>query len=277
MIFDKLFPNLNEDEYKTLMQMATRTRFAQASKNPAMLQGHGFFYTLNPYLKELYKDDPEELQAAYKRHSGFFNTSTVFMGMIASMAYSFEKEKANGGDIDASTIDNVKVAMMGPLAGIGDTFMQGVFKTLCGSIAIGLAASANVLAPFLYIVLNGLCINVFLRYYFTFLGYTSGEKILKNMGEGGLLDSLSKASSVLGLMMIGALSAQLIKFNLVWTPEINGTVMDVQGILDKILPGLLPMLSVFGVIGLLKKKIAPVWIITGMMVLCIVLKAFAII
>lgn len=277
MIFDKLFPRLTKEEHDRLIQMATRTRYAQATKNPAMLQGHGFFYTLNPYLEEIYKDQPEELQAAYQRHSGFFNTSTVFIGMIAAIAYSFEKEKARGGDIDPSTIDNVKVAMMGPLAGIGDTFMQGVFKTICGSIAMGLAASGNILAPFVYIILNGLCVNVFLRYYFTFLGYTSGEKIIENLGEGGLLNSLTKASSVLGLMMIGALVAQLVKISTSWVINISGTQLIVQETLDSILPGILPIAATFAVIGLLKKKIAPVYIIFGMMALCIILKYFAII
>ena len=257
--------------------MATRTRFAQATKNPAILQGHGFFYTINPYLKEIYKDQPEELQAAYERHSGFFNTSTVFMGMIAAVVYSFEKERGKGKKIEAQTVDNIKVALMGPLAGIGDTFMQGVFKTICGSIAMGLAAAGNILAPFLYIVMNGLCVNVFLRYYFTFLGYTSGEKILDNLGEGGLLDSLTRASSVLGLMMVGALSAQLVKVSTSWVANISGTELNVQNTLDAILPGILPIALVFGVVALLKKKIPPVYIIVGMMVICVVLKFFGIV
>ncbi|WP_373127985.1 PTS system mannose/fructose/sorbose family transporter subunit IID [Dielma fastidiosa] len=277
MIFDKLFPKLSKEEHGTLIQMATRTRFTQATKNPAILQGHGFFYTINPYLQEIYKDQPDELQAAYERHNGFFNTSTVFVGMIAAITYSFEKEKGNGADIDPATIDNIKIAMMGPLAGIGDTFMQGVFKTICGSIAMGLAASGNILAPFVYIILNGLCVNVFLRYYFTFLGYTSGEKILENLGEGGLLESLTKASSVLGLMMIGALSAQLVKVSTSWVINISGTELIVQNTLDSILPGILPIALVFAVIALLKKKIAPVYIIFGMMILCVMLTFIGII
>ena len=46
------------------------------------MQALAFGYSMNKVLRKLYKDDPEELQAAMRRHTSMFNTNCDWGSII---------------------------------------------------------------------------------------------------------------------------------------------------------------------------------------------------
>lgn len=61
----------------------------------------------------------------------------------------------------------------------------------------------------------------------------------------------------MGLMMVGAMSAVMVKFAATYKTTIAGQPFILQDILDKICVGLIPLLLVLGCFYLLQKKISP--------------------
>jgi mannose/fructose/N-acetylgalactosamine-specific phosphotransferase system component IID len=87
-----------------------------------------------------------------------------------------------------------------------------------------------------------------------------------------MMDNISRAASLLGIIMIGAICAQTMSISLNWVPSLGGVSVNVQtDILDAIMPNLLPVVAIFAVYGLLKKKVSITWIIIGIFVLNIVM------
>lgn len=95
----------------------------------------GYAYTMMPALKELYKDDPEGLKAAVKRHLEFYNCATSTSPFLIGLTCAMEEQNASEPEkYDASSITSVKAALMGPLAGIGDSFFWGTFRVIAAGI-----------------------------------------------------------------------------------------------------------------------------------------------
>lgn len=92
------------------------------------LMSLGFCHAMVPIMKKLYGDDKEELSKGLTRHMSFFNTENQFGALIPGMAASIEEERANGAPYSDEMIDSLKVGLMGPLAGIGDTRYTGPGK-----------------------------------------------------------------------------------------------------------------------------------------------------
>jgi PTS system mannose-specific IID component len=68
------------------------------------MQSPAFVYTLSPFLKKFYGDDPVEFKAALKRHMVFFNTEPQ-TGVIAhGVTVALEEQRANGAPIDDDLI-----------------------------------------------------------------------------------------------------------------------------------------------------------------------------
>ncbi len=87
-----------------------------------------FLFGMMLALKKLYKDKAMRAEA-YQRHLMFFNTQACWGGGIAiSMEEARAKALAEGRVdevIDTTMINNTKVGLMGPLAGIGDAIDSG--------------------------------------------------------------------------------------------------------------------------------------------------------
>lgn len=76
----------------------------------------GYAYTMMPALKELYKDDPEGLKEAVKRHLEFYNCATSTSPFLIGLTCAMEEQNASEPEeYDAGSITSVKAALMGPL------------------------------------------------------------------------------------------------------------------------------------------------------------------
>ena len=95
--------------------------FGQQCYNFEIMQGLGFAHAMCPIIRRLYPDDVEKRKEALERHMNYYNTENNWGASIAGIVASMEEEKANGAAISDSSINSIKAALMGPLAGIGDT------------------------------------------------------------------------------------------------------------------------------------------------------------
>ena len=215
-------------------------------------------WALIPALKKLYKDK-DELRAAYQRHLLFFNTQISWGGgIITGLMLSMEKERAmqvyNKEEITVTDelMYNMKAGLMGALAGIGDSIDSGTVQYIFIAIAIpwaqeGMAIGA--IFPFLAFSLYQLFIGLF----FTRQGFKMGVKASELL-TGSAVQSVIETLSILGLFMMGVLAASYVKVTSSLQFTLSGKEFIMQDILDKVLPGLLPLCVVSGVYFYFVKK-----------------------
>ena len=278
-----------------------RSMFLQGSWNYERMQNGGWAYSLITALKKLYPSG-EEAKEALKRHLEFFNTHPYVAAPIIGVTLALEEERANGADIDDAAIQGVKVGMMGPLAGIGDPVFWFTVRPIVGAIAASLAVGGSIIAPlFFFIVWNA--IRIAFLWYTQEFGYKSGSAITKDLG-GGLLQTVTKGASILGMFVLGVLIQRWVTINFnganavvskiplqkgayVEFPKgsVSGTqlheilgqvgnklsldptkVTYLQDNLNQLIPGLAGLLITFLCMWLLKKKVSPIVIIFGLFI-----------
>jgi PTS system mannose-specific IID component len=91
--------------------------------NFTRMEGLSYGWALAPMLKKIYPD-PHRYMEALKRNSQFFNTNQHLAPFIMGLTLSMEKENAANPNFDTSSINGIKVALMGPFAGVGDSFFM---------------------------------------------------------------------------------------------------------------------------------------------------------
>ncbi|NDL62125.1 PTS system mannose/fructose/sorbose family transporter subunit IID [Acerihabitans arboris] len=245
----------DKDEKKMFRQLFFRQFQLLGAMNFTRMEGLNYGWALAPMLRKIYPE-PRRYLDALKRNSQFFNTNQHLAPFIMGLTLSMEKENANNPDFDTASINGIKVALMGPFAGVGDSFFYGVLRIIATGIAIGLASQGNPLGPLLFLLIYNIP-SYLIRYYGGAMGYRLGSKYIAEATQSGLLGCITKASSIMGLMMVGAMSASMVKFATTYKTTIAGQPFVLQEILDKICVGLIPLLLVLGCLRLLNKKVSP--------------------
>lgn len=224
-----------------------------------------FAMMMNRNLKKIYADDPEGYRNALERHVEFFNITPQLAPFVGGVVTSMEEMKARG-EVDGEAISSIKTALMGPLSGIGDSILVGCLRVIAVGIGVSLAQAGSMLGPILYfLIYNVPCFII--RYFGAHLGYNLGFNYLQKMPANGMMDKLLSAASILGVMVVGCMSKDM-----VWTTlnielsRIGEEVTTLQSILDGIMPGLIGLGGTWMYFFLLKKKINPVVLIFGTMV-----------
>ena len=238
---------------KDLRKVFWRSFTLEASFNYERFQGLGYCYSMIPILKKLYPDK-EDMKQALQRHLVFFNTSPQLVTFVLGMSTAMEEEYASKRNFDAEAINSVKVAFMGPLAGVGDSFWWGIIRTIAAGVACQLAIAGNVLAPLVFILLFNIP-HVLIRYFGMTMSYRFGKGFIRKISEDQLLQKVSLCAGIMGLMVIGGMSMSMVSVSTPLAIELSGMEpIMVQELLDSILPGMLSLLCVFGVSFLLKKN-----------------------
>ena len=229
---------------------------------PAHGAASGFLHGILPAIKRFYPDK-EKRGEAMTRHTTWYNCtlnlSTFIMGLVAAM----ERENSEHDDFDTSSISAVKAALMGPLSGIGDGFFWGVMRVVAAGIAMSLAAHGSIAAPFVFLLIYNIP-SFFVRYKLTFLGYTVGTGFLKEVYDSGAIKILTKAAGVLGLFVLGAMTANTVNFSTTLAiPVDGGEAVAIQPYIDEMFMGLIPLALTLGCFWLMKKKNASVLAVMG--------------
>lgn len=248
----KLMNNVSKEEKKLIRKMFWRSGAMYASVNPVTMGGGGFCYSMIPFINHFYKDNEEKRREALVRHVKYFSTTIPMASFVMGIAGSMEKENSEKPDFDAGSINSIKLSLMGPLAGIGDSFFWGTLRIIAAGIGLSLAQQGSVLGAILFLIIFNVP-HLLIRYYGTVLGYQFGAGLMSNTKSAGILKMISKGASIVGLMVIGAMSASMVAMKTPLTFTIGETAFELQGYLDQIFPLLLPLLYTLAMFGLLKK------------------------
>lgn len=231
----------------------------------------GYMTTMIPVIDKLYKDDEETRLKAYETQSAFFNSEPNLTNIILGMDIAIEEEL---GKDSFDTVMGVKTSLMGPFAGIGDTLFTSVLATIFGSIAVTTALQGSYVGIIIWEIWL-FFVTFGLRPYFMQLGYKQGINLITTLS--GKLKQITSAASVLGLCVVGAMIASMVKIQF-GVVNILGTEFDMQAsFFDAIIPKSASILVValcYWLLGKLNMKSSRLILIV--MAACIVLSYFGI-
>ncbi|MDD3173705.1 MAG: PTS system mannose/fructose/sorbose family transporter subunit IID [Herbinix sp.] len=242
------------------------------------MQNVGFAYQMIPALKKLYPNK-DEASEALKRHLAIFNTTpaivTFITGAAIALEEKFKKAKEAGEECDEDSINAVKTALMGPLAGIGDSFFWGTFRIIGAGIGATMAANGSILGALLFLLIYNIP-HLLIRYQGLKIGYKSGVNFLSSMSEGGIIAKLTDAAKILGLIVVGSMCASMVKLSTPLVFHIAGAEVVVQTIFDSIITGFLPLGLTLVTYNLLRKGMKTTTILWGMILIGILGSVFGI-
>lgn len=256
------------------------------SQQAESMLGMAFGQSMAPVIDELY-DTKEEKAEALKRNITLFNTESQVGSICNGVVCGLEEANANG-ECTPDVINSVKVALIGPTSAIGDSLWVAtiipILLTICISIA-QVNPSTSWLGALFYMIVYpvGTCL---LSWKLFQLGYKSGLQGMQTFMENGKLDILTNTMTVLGLIVVGALTASYVSFSLpiqivkdVFDPE-SGAILEAQvlfnadNMLNSIFPGLLPLgLTLLVYYLYSKKKWSPLKLMLFILTLALIVTA----
>ncbi|NHA04600.1 PTS system mannose/fructose/sorbose family transporter subunit IID [Mucilaginibacter sp. HC2] len=249
----------------TLRKLFLRSLTLEANFNFETWQNTGFAFAIIPVLKKLYHTK-EAMTAALKRHLQLFNTSPYGSTLIIGITAAMEEQNALDKDFDEESISSVKLGLMGPLAGVFDSLFWGTFKVIAAGVGTSLAIKGNILGPLLFLIIFNVP-HLLLRYNLTFIGYNAGTKFLQNLSKSNVMDKLTSGAAILGLMVVGAMPATLMNIKTPLNIGSSSSAVGVQGILDQIVPAMIPLGLTFLIYYFVKKQVKTTWLLLGLLAL----------
>jgi mannose/fructose/N-acetylgalactosamine-specific phosphotransferase system component IID len=230
---------------KELRQIYLRYAFLpEAAMSYEKMHGATWAWTYLPLGEKYYKNDPAALRRLLMRHSVFYNTEPQTGQLVNGIVCSLEEKIGMGEPISEDVPVSVKASLMGPLAGIGDSLVQGILIPILLSVAMGLSVGGNPIGPIFYIIAYA-AIMVTVTIVCFRSGYRLGTKAIDAIiGESAR--RITNMFTTLGTIVIGALAASTIAL----TTSISipfgtdGTQKALQDILDGFFPGIFPLTMV---------------------------------
>jgi PTS system mannose-specific IID component/fructoselysine and glucoselysine-specific PTS system IID component len=248
----------------------------QTNWNMERQMNTAYMYGMSHCIDRLYPnpDEDDKRKEAYKRHLVFFNITPQCAALTLGMSEAMEEEYAADPEhFDPSVINSVKVALMGPLSGIGDALFQGTIRPIAMSIGISLAQKGSALGPILAMLIS-IFTSVPITWQLGKLGYSRGQSLVKEISESNLMDRVLFVCSVAGLFITGGMSATLVD---VTTPLHIGEAFVLQDVLDGIMPKMIPLALTWIMYAIIKSgKVKPMVVILSCFVLGIILNALGI-
>lgn len=97
--------------------------------------------------------------------------------------------------------------------------------------------------------------TIIIQYFITHYGYKLGRESITGILQSGMMQSIIYAANILGLIMMGALSSSYITITtpLAFTMAAGNTI-ELQSILDGVIPNVLPLVAVFAIYFYMQKK-----------------------
>ena len=236
----------------------------------------GFAFSMIPVLEKVYKD-PEEKKEAYRRHTELFLTEARLSHFVIGLTAAMEERNANEHDIDPVSIGAIKSALMGPLAGIGDSLYHGTLRPIMAGLAISLVIASNytsILGPLIFVLVMA-AVGQLIRWFGIFKGYEKGVEFVSAMQTSGLIGKMTKYAGIAAYVVIGGFVSNFVAMSIPWSYMAGETEVSIQSTLDSMVPGLLPVLYTLLMLWLMKKKKAnPIMLMILTMVVGVVGYAF---
>lgn len=232
---------------KDISKLGWRSVFLQASFSYERMQAGGWTLAMLPCLEKIYKDDKEGLSESMKDNMEFINTHPNLAGFLMGLLLSLEENREDRG-----LIKGLKIALFGPLAGIGDAIFWFTILPIVAGISASFAEQGSILGPIIFFAVY---LTIFiLRVAWTHLGYNLGTRAVEQIKDRSQV--ISKAATILGVTVIGGLIASYVNVEVIAQIPINPehTVSLQKDFFDMIFPNILPMGYTLLMYSLLKKK-----------------------
>lgn len=245
--------------------------FALGCQNMERMQAPAIVRMMGLVAQKLY-DDPEDQKALMERHTQFFNTEESLGSIIPGIVLGMEEKRAEGEEIPDELIQSTKTALMGPFAGMGDSLIGGTLRPILLSIAMGLSASSGSISGPLFYCVAWLGIILPITWVLFSRGYKLGISATEILFAEGRKDAITRAANIVGLVVVGAISAQYVSAPSGLVYVASGVEYHLQSILDSVMPGLMPLGLTMLAWYLLDKKN---WKITKVFIVFIVIAIVA--
>lgn len=240
---------------KEIRRMIIRSAFLQIGYNYERRQSNGWLYCMLPGLLKIHKDDPEMMKEVAREHVTYIGTHpflvTFVQGVIISLEETFQSREI---------IKSLKISLMSPLGGVGDALIWMTLLPITAGIGASVAMSGSVMGPILFFVAFNL-VHFFLRVFLMDYGYRLGSEAAVMLKKS--TKKISRAASIVGMMVIGSLATTYVKFTLPLELNVGNKIFNLQtDLFDKIMPGFLAILYTYFCYYLLtKKRASPVLLI----------------
>lgn len=260
---------------KDFNQCFWRSLTLDSSWNYERMQNIAYCYMMAPIIRRLY-ENKEDRAAALKRHLEFMSVTPHISTLLVGISGAMEEENAKNPDFDENSINAVKSSLMGPMAGVGDSFFWGTLLLIAAGVGVSLASQGNIMGPILFFLIINIP-HFILRYLCLDKGFKYGTQFFKDISSGGIITKITEAATMLGPMVIGGMTAANVNFNLAINVGSGDWAEPLQNYLDEIMPGLLPA-ALFGIMyWLLGKKVKTTTILIAVMVICIILSGIGVV
>jgi mannose/fructose/N-acetylgalactosamine-specific phosphotransferase system component IID len=198
-----------------------------------------------------------------------FNTTVAPSTFIMGLSVAMEEKNAKDKNFDPKAISAVKMALMGPIAGIGDSFFWGVFRVIAAGIGVSFALKGSILGPIIFLILYNIP-HFLVRYYGLFLGYEKGNSFLRSMNDTGKMELITYCAGILGVLVIGSMVGTMVTIKTPLVLNLQGAKVNFQQIFDQILPQALPLGATLLTYSLLKKRVNINYIMLGIFAIGII-------
>jgi D-glucosaminate-specific PTS system IID component len=224
--------------------------YSEVSNSYERLQALAFCGAMSGILEKLYKNK-EDLALALQRHLTMYNTQCNWGSVINGISIALEEKAAShteedDEEVNEEVITGIKTGLMGPIAGIGDTIDYGTLRPILMGIFIPFALAGSAIAALLPLIIQTVFTAV-MGYTLYHKGYTVGKKSIIDILQSGKIQQVITGAGVVGMFMMGALSASYVKLTTPMTITTSVKVLEIQSVIDKIAPKLLPLVAVLGV------------------------------
>ncbi|EGO88123.1 PTS system N-acetylgalactosamine-specific transporter subunit IID, partial [Clostridium botulinum C str. Stockholm] len=166
-------------------------------------------------------------------------------------------------------IRSIKMALMGPLAGIGDSLSQFCLAPLFSTIAASLAQEGLMAGPILFfLAMNGILLAI--KLITGLWGYKLGTSVIETLSDK--MGQISKIASMIGVTVISGLAVSFVKIStpikyVGLMPDGGKKIIEIQNMLDKIAPKMLPALFTIFIFYLIKKRKWTTYKVVGLTIL----------
>ena len=232
---------------KTLNKMVWLSCFLQASFNYERMQACGWLWGMLPGLQKIHTNK-EDLKASMAHNLDFLNTHPFLVTFVMGIVLSLEQNKA-----DTATIRSVRISAAGPLGGIGDALFWLTLVPITAGLTANMAMEGQIIGAVLFLIIFN-AVQFAVRFGLMYWSYGLGTKAVTLLTSSA--KEFTRAASILGIFVVGGLIANYGGTSLrivVGDPAIN-----IQGLLDGVLPKLIPLLITLGIYVLIKKGWTPV-------------------
>ncbi|WP_422445635.1 PTS system mannose/fructose/sorbose family transporter subunit IID [Thermoanaerobacterium sp. DL9XJH110] len=254
---------------KELWNIFFRQIFIRSALNFERHQAMGFANAMIPVIRKYYKTQRERAEVL-KRHMELFLTQPMVSAIPIGIAAAMEERYATKKDIDPESINAVKTALMGPLAALGDSLINGTARPILAGFAAALAMKGSIVGPIIFLI-GMTIITLGVRYYGVFKGYEHGVRMVADLQESGLIARLTELAGVAALVVIGGFIPQVVNVKTVVAYKAGDTVIKLQETLDGLIPGILPLgITLFMYYLMTRKRMSPVTLMLLLMLIGVI-------